>query len=99
LQKLSLMSLQRRRERYIVLHMWSYFMVMSATISVLSLSVDHERASKPKFPPLEEIQRREIRACTTTHLQSWDRDYGTAFLLVSILFKLSSNSRKSSRLS
>ena len=77
---LSLMSLQRRRERYIILHMWK--ILHGCTSNDLNVQF----VTRPRFgniaviPSKSRVSTAAISRCTTVHLQFKDLNCGTQSL-------------------
>ena len=89
---LSLMSLQRRRERFIILHMWK--ILHGKTSNDLNVQF----VARPRFGNLAVIPppRKNSSAANQSHLQSKGLSYGTQCPTTWMSFKNSSNSKISS---
>ena len=78
LKQLSLMSLQRRRERYIVPHVCGrFFTIVPVMICKSSSTTSLDSDINPKSQVSTERVQQRTRPCMIPHLQSWVLNYGT----------------------
>ena len=82
LKALNLMSLQRRRERYIIIHMWKLFHGKCPNDLQITFSGPSRQGYKAVVPSLGKSSslHNQFKRYSTGLSQSWDLDYGTWFL-------------------
>ena len=68
LKKLSLMSLQRRRERYIILHMWKILNKSTSNDLNIQFNQRHRLGIQAIVPPIRKKVVKHSKRSTKTHL-------------------------------
>ena len=99
LKKLSLMSLQRRRERYIILHMWKILNKSTSNDLNIQFNQRHRLGIQAIVPPIRKKVVKHCKRSTKTHLVSKVLNCGILFhmiLLESRLLMISNPSSISS---
>ena len=95
LRALKLMSLQRRRERYIIIHMWKILHGYCPNDICIQFSEPSRHGIKAFVPNLNKKSNQRVKPCATVHWLLLAHAFGISFLLICIQLKILCNSRLS----
>ena len=80
LKTLTLMSLQRRRERYVIMHMWKILHGLTSNDLQVQFTVNPRLGNPAKFHLFERKFRQLIKLCTIHHSVLWALSCGTVYI-------------------